>query len=410
MKKTMLVVLCIIISVGLWAKLIGDFDPANMSLQEFKELKEKILSNHLGSLRDEYLLEVLHQEWLEEQWENAGIEIYTYDENGFNTNVLQQAWLEGAWVGVYNMIHTNDDQGYPTETMWQVWEPNSQMWMDFVIMTYQYDGNYNMTEMQIQMWFGTMWMNQSKMTLLYNGDDNPTEILTEEWDHEGGTGWMNDDIETFTYDGLFLEEEFEENWENEMWNNSYLSTFTLAGNYHPADQLSQSWNGGGYWDNSRYSQYTYDNDWNEIEDFEQEWNDAWENMSLKTYTYNDDGMMIEQLSQDWEPVRNWENDKLQTITWGTLSAGEELVVPNLKLSNYPNPFNPTTTISFENTFSIESIQIEIYNAKGQIVDTLPVGQNATSITWDATNQASGIYFYKLTTDNKTIAKKMVLMK
>jgi len=33
MKKTMLVVLCIIISVGLWAKLIGDFDPASATIE-----------------------------------------------------------------------------------------------------------------------------------------------------------------------------------------------------------------------------------------------------------------------------------------------------------------------------------------------------------------------------------------
>jgi len=44
--------------------------------------------------------------------------------------------------------------------------------------------------------------------------------------------------------------------------------------------------------------------------------------------------------------------------------------PSIRLTNYPNPFNPTTTISLEAKDLQENAQIEIYNLKGQIVKTL----------------------------------------
>ena len=80
--------------------------------------------------------------------------------------------------------------------------------------------------------------------------------------------------------------------------------------------------------------------------------------------------------------------------------------------NYPNPFNPSTTISFELS-QREKVRLEVYNALGERVATLVDGfVNAGShdITFDASNLASGIYFYKLTAGNFTDVKKMVLMK
>ncbi len=88
--------------------------------------------------------------------------------------------------------------------------------------------------------------------------------------------------------------------------------------------------------------------------------------------------------------------------------------------NYPNPFNPTTTISF--SIPKESnIELSIYNIKGQKVKQLvsyirqlPEGQH--SIVWDGTDDnnqpvGSGIYFYKLKVNGKTEAgRKCLLLK
>ncbi len=81
-------------------------------------------------------------------------------------------------------------------------------------------------------------------------------------------------------------------------------------------------------------------------------------------------------------------------------------------NNYPNPFNPTTTIDFtlpEQT----NAKIVIYDALGNQVDVLTDGVRAPgkySVKWNASNYASGIYFYKLEAGNFVKVQKMVLMK
>jgi len=80
--------------------------------------------------------------------------------------------------------------------------------------------------------------------------------------------------------------------------------------------------------------------------------------------------------------------------------------------NFPNPFNPQTTIRFGLPQS-GRVKIEIYNLAGQKVRTLldaetPAGNH--SVTFEAGNLASGVYLYRLETEQFSSVKKMVLLK
>lgn len=93
---------------------------------------------------------------------------------------------------------------------------------------------------------------------------------------------------------------------------------------------------------------------------------------------------------------------------------------NFQLSNYPNPFKPTTTIYFETTNSREFSLIEIYNLKGQKIKTLypfpNLGLGTRSVVWDGIDEnnktvTSGIYFYRLKAGkNFSETKQMLLLK
>ena len=93
------------------------------------------------------------------------------------------------------------------------------------------------------------------------------------------------------------------------------------------------------------------------------------------------------------------------------------VVATALHGNYPNPFNPETTISYS-VKDAGAVSIEIYNAKGQLVRTLVNEHKATgnySIVWngrDNNNQAvsSGVYFYKMLAGKYSSTRKMILMK
>ncbi len=79
--------------------------------------------------------------------------------------------------------------------------------------------------------------------------------------------------------------------------------------------------------------------------------------------------------------------------------------------NYPNPFNPTTSISFDLP-KASQYTLTIYNVTGQSVAEFSGASEAgtKTISWNASNNASGIYFYKLSAGNFSATKKMVLLK
>ncbi len=86
-------------------------------------------------------------------------------------------------------------------------------------------------------------------------------------------------------------------------------------------------------------------------------------------------------------------------------------------SAYPNPFNPSTTISFD-LASPSDVKIDIFNVKGQLVKNLVHKAYQTgshTIFWDGrdhdgNNCGTGVYFYKMTAGMTTQTKKMMLMK
>jgi len=79
--------------------------------------------------------------------------------------------------------------------------------------------------------------------------------------------------------------------------------------------------------------------------------------------------------------------------------------------NYPNPFNPTTTISFDVKENAD-YSLTIYNVNGQMVEKFTGFAEAGthSLVWNANQNASGIYLYKLEIGGFTNTKKMVLLK
>jgi len=82
------------------------------------------------------------------------------------------------------------------------------------------------------------------------------------------------------------------------------------------------------------------------------------------------------------------------------------------LGNYPNPFTGETTISFSLTTNLPAkAEIEIYNIRGQKVDEIAISKEQTSVNWQRSNHANGVYLYKLIVDGKAIdTKKMILLK
>lgn len=110
-----------------------------------------------------------------------------------------------------------------------------------------------------------------------------------------------------------------------------------------------------------------------------------------------------------------ENDMMQyyQITAGPIAKqGEDLPTQYALDQNYPNPFNPETEIRFQIPED-GHVMVKVFNTAGQEVETLVDADLATgthSVRWNASNFASGVYYYRLEAAGFSSVKKMVLVK
>ena len=97
---------------------------------------------------------------------------------------------------------------------------------------------------------------------------------------------------------------------------------------------------------------------------------------------------------------------------GTVAAIEAVPTEYALMQNYPNPFNPSTTITFALP-AASHVTLDVYNTIGERVALLVDefrSQGTHTAHFDAASLPSGMYFYRLTTSQSTMIKKMLLMK
>ncbi len=128
----------------------------------------------------------------------------------------------------------------------------------------------------------------------------------------------------------------------------------------------------------------------------------------KSYTYTDEnvasGSYTYRLKQiDLDGTSKYSNEVEVEVTVPAKFALEQ---------NYPNPFNPATLIKYSIPQD-QQVKLNVYNLLGENVTTLvnrfqKAGQH--EVSFNASNLASGVYFYKLEAGTQTSIKKMILMK
>ena len=100
-------------------------------------------------------------------------------------------------------------------------------------------------------------------------------------------------------------------------------------------------------------------------------------------------------------------------TGDDLSNSFDLVPKNFVLhQNYPNPFNPTTNIQFS-VPNLSPVSISIYNLRGEFIEYLVndvYEPGNYTMHLDAGDYSSGIYFYRLQTDNSVFTRKFIIIK
>ena len=162
--------------------------------------------------------------------------------------------------------------------------------------------------------------------------------------------------------------------------------------------------------------------WNDLKvslgiDIEEEIEKLWRALETHTHTYlTGRGEGHNNTEAQTSPAIIMDDSVLsdQQIEWLPEEEikSKSLPMKSRVLTSYPNPFNATTTISY--TLPEPSlVQIKIYNVLGQLVTTLidEAKQAGThSVKFDASQLASGIYYYRLTAGIYSETRKLTLIK
>ena len=127
-----------------------------------------------------------------------------------------------------------------------------------------------------------------------------------------------------------------------------------------------------------------------------------------SFTYNEIGVYTVSLTVSDGTNTDTETkiDYIET----TLTGSYDLPLNSTKLyANFPNPFNPSTAISFSVKSGDQAVLV-IYNSKGQQIESQNFEAGMYNWEWDAENCPSGVYFYKLISSDYIETRKMLLLK
>ena len=116
--------------------------------------------------------------------------------------------------------------------------------------------------------------------------------------------------------------------------------------------------------------------------------------------------------EEYQPMGLLPFDENPAVLVSVEPIGNEVPTKIALQANYPNPFNPETTIEYSIN-AIEHVSLKVYDITGRLVTTLVDGIQPPAsyrVNFDAANLASGMYLYRLEAAGTTLTRKMVLLK
>lgn len=389
--------------------------------------------------------------WYETNWNYYWMTIIAYNENNKIIEILSQRWNGDNWLPNSKSVNDYDENKQLTETINYLYD---NRWIESSRLLFTYDTTKWITpdedtikktiEQKTQIWNG-YWVDKDKTTTSYTkkGKDNfPVESVTQIFYI---SYWADQKRLLYKYDSLFnLTEHVQQVPGIADWENIKRNVYKYDGK-NMTEDLYQTWGGFGDdvgWINVKIHQNTYNVD-TLLDHVYKEWiGSEWLNISRNVYSYAND-TISDDLFQIWsEP--NWVNDQIHCYTidankcrtedlhkrWNgagwtwwerelffyksanVIEPFRNKNVPIDLLTNYPNPFNTSTTIKY--TIPREGfVTLTIYNSSGKVIKNLinehqsPGQYNVILMSHD---METGTYFYTLQFEGYRVSKKMILVK
>jgi hypothetical protein len=264
---------------------------------------------------------------------------------------------------------------------------------------YRYDYNDNIINNLFEYWSDSTWVTISRT--IYNPETSQTSYLFQLWDNNT---WIDNRQGLYEYDSeRKLIFNTVKNWDGIEWVNYSRVTFNYDPNGNRELSLIEIWF-NDQWINSEKISYAYNSD----NYFTYGIYEIWKN---REWVRGDGGISIENPTGYWLGFITCEI----FVYYNSLTnvKEDEFLTSNYELfNNYPNPFNPATTVSWQSTVGSRQT-LTVYDILGREIATLvdeykPAGKY--EIEFSAEDLSSGVYFYTIRAGDFSQTKKMILAK
>lgn len=353
---------------------------------------------------------LLEYNWLNNIWTNYINNLYEYD--GYNRNTLStyQSWLNQQWSNDTRIIYAYDDIQNTITHTFQIWNNN---WVNSQRYLYEYELNDQLIRETYQGWVNNTWMDSTLIEYSYVLTDKFDEIIQKKYINNS---WQNYYRSKYLYNNLMLNIETDDYfWRNGSWQDTlkYISEYNNFENIVIQTALAYS---NGTWENSTRTEYSYDAQNNVLDAVIKIWLfNSWINTLKLSFEFDANGNMTLLLLQHWNFISGWANFYRTMAYYAEITNcyDDDISLKEFELfQNHPNPFNPSTMISWQSPVSGWQT-LKIYDTIGNEVSTLIDDYKLAGtyeINFDASSMSSGIYFYRLQADSFVKTQKMILLK
>ncbi|MBV6419972.1 MAG: hypothetical protein DAHOPDDO_01198 [Ignavibacteriaceae bacterium] len=412
---------------------------------------DKIVGEFSTQIEGDFLIENLTtQDWNQSlsSWKTYSIYEYSYNNNNLaDTFIVRKRNSGGVLENTYKETYSydmNSRLSFSNEWYW-----SSGYWEEFYRYYYFFSSNNNLLHIDRYTWANPGWLHINRYSYGWNSLSDTTRITCEglymfygQW----GPFWK----EEFSYDStnLLIKKDRYDHYLLSDWKLELRDLYFYDANRNNNEIIRQEWNStDSIWVNDFRYLYEYDLNYNLLSTIYQDWQTTildWENVWRETYTYTQQNNIATMLKENWTPGTGWNNyvfriyvydenynwtEKLTQLwdgsvwknyfrhlaTWlDPVMVEEKQLVSNSYhlFNNYPNPFNPSTVISYQLPVT-GFVTLKIYDVLGNEVATLvneekPAGKY--EVEFNATNLSSGTYFYSMIADGFSKTNKMIVIK
>ena len=239
------------------------------------------------------LIEVIHQKWVNNSWENTAKDVYTHNEKGIRTTEETFTAQNGKWIAQQQTHFKFEENDRRIEK--KVENLVDGQWVPVRSVHTTFNEKGQKTTIEYFNWENNHWVRANQYEIEYNRAGNESVRWWQKWDRTENR-YLEKSKYSFTYYGNARIGSLHQKFADGQWMNKGRSQFGNNDGYHT---VHQQWNNG--WQNARRDQYAWNDRGQYILKIVQRWvNGAWVNSVMHVYNHDENQNIKQEIVQHFD--------------------------------------------------------------------------------------------------------------